>query len=231
MQFVFLLDPRRIEIVSSTDGSSQRPAESAARGRRPSHVLPVFRRASSRRRNATRSAQGRLQHVGGVHRPSALPAPTSVCNSSIKQDDLAGSGGDLGQDASAAPRTRRGTWHRRPARRGRARGAAYSSALGYVAVDDAQCQPLDIAVLPTPGSPISTGLFLVRRDSTWIVRRISSSRPITGSSLPSRATSVSRAHISSALVAVLGRGRLRRATLANLLDRGIEVLRRHATRG
>ena len=44
--------------------------------------------------------------------------------------------------------------------------------------------PSTIAVLPTPGSPISTGLFLVRRDSTWITRRISSSRPITGSSLP-----------------------------------------------
>jgi hypothetical protein len=29
------------------------------------------------------------------------------------------------------------------------------------------------AVLPTPGSPISTGLFLLRRDSTWIRRRIS----------------------------------------------------------
>ena len=47
-----------------------------------------------------------------------------------------------------------------------------------------------MAVLPTPGSPISTGLFLVRRCSTWIARRISSSRPITGSSLPSRARSV-----------------------------------------
>ena len=41
-----------------------------------------------------------------------------------------------------------------------------------------------MAVLPTPGSPISTGLFLVRRDSTWMTRRISSSRPMTGSSLP-----------------------------------------------
>ena len=43
-----------------------------------------------------------------------------------------------------------------------------------------------MAVLPTPGSPISTGLFLVRRESTWMTRRISSSRPITGSSLPWR---------------------------------------------
>ena len=50
--------------------------------------------------------------------------------------------------------------------------------------------PSTIAVLPTPGSPISTGLFLVRRCRIWIVRRISSSRPITGSSLPSRARSV-----------------------------------------
>ena len=50
--------------------------------------------------------------------------------------------------------------------------------------------PSTIAVLPTPGSPISTGLFLVRRESTWITRRISSSRPITGSSLPCSATSV-----------------------------------------
>ena len=47
-----------------------------------------------------------------------------------------------------------------------------------------------MAVLPTPGSPISTGLFFVRRDSTWIVRLISASLPITGSSLPSFARAV-----------------------------------------
>src|SRR5207244_3125284 len=46
--------------------------------------------------------------------------------------------------------------------------------------------PSTTAVLPTPGSPISTGLFFVRRDSTWITRRISSSRPMTGSSFPFR---------------------------------------------
>ena len=39
-----------------------------------------------------------------------------------------------------------------------------------------------MAVLPTPGSPMSTGLFLVRRLRTWMTRRISSSRPMTGSS-------------------------------------------------
>ena len=51
-------------------------------------------------------------------------------------------------------------------------------------------RPSTIAVLPTPGSPISTGLFFVRRERTWITRRISSSRPITGSSLPSSAARV-----------------------------------------
>ena len=48
-------------------------------------------------------------------------------------------------------------------------------------------RPSTIAVLPTPGSPISTGLFLVRRERIWMTRRISASRPITGSSLPSSA--------------------------------------------
>jgi hypothetical protein len=56
-----------------------------------------------------------------------------------------------------------------------------------------------MAVLPTPGSPMSTGLFLVRRESTWTMRRISSSRPMTGSSLPWRARSVrSRLNFSRA---------------------------------
>jgi hypothetical protein len=59
--------------------------------------------------------------------------------------------------------------------------------------------PSTIAVLPVPGSPISTGLFFVRRESTWITRRISSSRPITGSSFPCSAAAVrSRPKRSSA---------------------------------
>ena len=60
-------------------------------------------------------------------------------------------------------------------------------------------RPSTIAVLPTPGSPISTGLFFVRRERTWMTRRISSSRPMTGSSLPSSAACVrSRPNFCSA---------------------------------
>ena len=59
--------------------------------------------------------------------------------------------------------------------------------------------PSTMAVLPTPGAPISTGLFLVRRERIWITRRISSSRPMTGSSLPCWASAVrSRPYFSSA---------------------------------
>ncbi len=44
-----------------------------------------------------------------------------------------------------------------------------------------------MAVLPTPGSPISTGLFLVRRERICMTRSSSLLRPMTGSSWPSRA--------------------------------------------
>ena len=61
-------------------------------------------------------------------------------------------------------------------------------------------KPSIIAVLPTPGSPIRTGLFLVFLFKTCIILLISSSRPITGSSLPLRASAVrSVEYFSSAL--------------------------------
>ena len=44
--------------------------------------------------------------------------------------------------------------------------------------------PSTIAVFPTPGSPIKTGLFFVFLDKIRVIPRISSSRPITGSILP-----------------------------------------------
>src|SRR5882762_1601875 len=80
-------------------------------------------------------------------------------------------------------------------------------------------RPSTIAVLPTPGSPISTGLFFVRRCSTCTTRRISSSRPMTGSSLPLRANSVrSREYRSKAWNFASGFGSVTRCvprTVAN----------------
>mmetsp|Transcript_131703 Transcript_131703/g.228966 ORF Transcript_131703/g.228966 Transcript_131703/m.228966 type:complete len:252 (-) Transcript_131703:487-1242(-) len=48
-------------------------------------------------------------------------------------------------------------------------------------------RPSAIAVLPTPGSPMRTGLFFLRRARTWMVRSISGPRPTIGSSCPSAA--------------------------------------------
>ena len=53
-----------------------------------------------------------------------------------------------------------------------------------------QAIPSTIAVLPTPASPIKIGLFFLRRDKMCSTRRISSSRPIMGSSLPLSARSL-----------------------------------------
>ena len=50
--------------------------------------------------------------------------------------------------------------------------------------------PSIMAVLPTPGSPIRHGLFLVRLLRTSISRNISCSRPTTGSSFPAPARAV-----------------------------------------
>ena len=47
--------------------------------------------------------------------------------------------------------------------------------------------PSTTAVLPTPGSPISTGLFFWRRERICMIRSISVCRPTTGSSQPSEA--------------------------------------------
>ena len=53
-----------------------------------------------------------------------------------------------------------------------------------------RASPSTMAVLPVPGSPMRTGLFFVRRESTCMIRRISLSRPMTGTILPRRAASV-----------------------------------------
>ena len=88
-------------------------------------------------------------------------------------------------------------------------------------------RPSAIAVLPTPGSPISTGLFFVRRESTWIVRRISSSRPITGSSFPASAAAVEIAAVlRERLVGAFGILRGDALAAANLLQRSEQRLAR-----
>ena len=123
--------------------------------------------------------------------PSPLPAPTIVCSSSINRMTLPScldkSFNTAFKRSSNSPRNLAPAINE-PISRDRTRLFFRPSGTSPLTIRCAK--PSTIAVLPTPGSPISTGLFLVRRCKTWIVRRISSSRPITGSSLPCSARSV-----------------------------------------
>src|ERR1017187_3962095 len=133
--------------------------------------------------------------------PSAAPAPTSVCSSSMNSTiwpfDSSISWSTALSRSSTSPR------YFAPASiepRSSAITRLSFRLSGTSPETMRRASPSTMAVLPTPGSPISTGLFFVRRLSTWITRRISSSRPITGSSLPCSAVSVrSRPKRSSGL--------------------------------
>ena len=123
--------------------------------------------------------------------PSDLPAPTMVCSSSMKR--MMRPSSDWTSDSTLFKRSSNSPRYFAPAI-----SEPMSSASSFLSFRLSGTSPLTmrsarpsaIAVLPTPGSPMRTGLFFVRRERTWIVRRISSSRPITGSSLPEAAASV-----------------------------------------
>ena len=122
--------------------------------------------------------------------PSAAPAPTSVWISSMNK--------------MMSPRVRisLSTFFSRSSKSPRyldpATSAPRSSVYSCLSLIVSGTSPWTIfwaspsttAVLPTPGAPTRTGLFFVRRESTCITRSISFSRPMTGSSLPSRAAAV-----------------------------------------
>ena len=78
--------------------------------------------------------------------------------------------------------------------------ALAAEGFGHLAGDDELRKPLHHRALPTPGSPMRTGLFFVRRLMICMMRSISVLRPITGSSSPSCAALVrSRLYFSSTL--------------------------------
>ena len=193
--------PRRIEMVSSTVGSAtkigwKRRASAASFStclRYSSSVVAPMQCSSPR-------ASAGFSRLDASIAPSALPAPISVCISSMNR--MMRPSAEVTSCSTAFSRSSNSPRYFAPAI-----SAPMSSDSSFLSFRLSGTSPLTmrsarpstIAVLPTPGSPISTGLFLVRRDSTWMVRRISSSRPITGSSLPSRAAWVrSRAYFFSA---------------------------------
>jgi hypothetical protein len=149
-----------------------------------SRVVAPMQRSSPR-------ARAGLSMLAASWAPSALPAPTRVWSSSMNRMILPSAA--LTSLSTALRRSSNSPRYLAPATR-----AARSSCMslrsrrlsGTSPAAMRRAMPSAIAVLPTPGSPIRTGLFLVRRESTWMARRISSSRPITGSSFCWRAASV-----------------------------------------
>ena len=179
-------------MVSSTEGS----LTSTGWKRRSSagSFSTCFRYSSSvvapTQRSSPRARAGFSMFAASTA-PSAAPAPTSVWSSSMKQ--MISPSLSVISRSTAFKRSSNSPRYFDPASMApmsRATRRLPRSPSGMSPATMRWARPSTMAVLPTPGSPISTGLFLVRRESTWITRRISSSRPMTGSSLPLRAMSV-----------------------------------------
>ena len=115
--------------------------------------------------------------------PSVFPAPTMVCSSSINRIIC-----PLLFFTSSRTAFRRSS--NSPLYFAPATSAPISSAKIFLSFSPWGTSPLTIrcaspsttAVLPTPGSPIKTGLIFVFLESIRITLRISESLPITGSS-------------------------------------------------
>ena len=134
--------------------------------------------------NSPRASIG-LSRLPASIEPSVLPAPTIVWISSINIIILP-------SDFSTSVRTALSLSSNSPLYFAPAIREPISSANIVLSLRESGtsfftiriANPSTTAVLPTPGSPISTGLFFVRLESILIARLISSSLPITGSSLP-----------------------------------------------
>ena len=132
--------------------------------------------------------QRRLEHVARVHRALGLARADERVQLVDEEDDLPVRVRHLlehGLEALLELAAELGAGdHARPGPASTSR--LFFSPSGTSPSTMRRARPSTMAVLPTPGSPMSTGLFLVRRLSTWMQRRISSSRPITGIQLARR---------------------------------------------
>ncbi len=131
--------------------------------------------------------------------PSALPAPTRLCSSSTNRITF------FTRRISSITALMRSS--NCPRYFVPATISARSSEITRLPCSSSGTSPSTIAcaspsapaVLPTPASPSSAGLFFVRRHRMRITRSISSARPITGSSAPFCASAVrSRPKVVSA---------------------------------
>mmetsp|Transcript_48012 Transcript_48012/g.86845 ORF Transcript_48012/g.86845 Transcript_48012/m.86845 type:complete len:298 (-) Transcript_48012:582-1475(-) len=132
-------------------------------------------------------ARAGLSRFAASMAPSAAPAPTSVWISSMKRM--------MSSAAVTSSMTSRRRCSNSPLYFVSATSSPSSSEStvvfcsrgGTLPSAISIASPSAMAVLPTPGSPIKTGLFLRRRTRICIARFTSSPRPMRGSNSPSRA--------------------------------------------
>ncbi len=186
------LRPRRIPMVSSVEGSPTRTGWNR-RSRAGSFSMRVrysLRVVAPIMRSSPRASMG-LSMLPASMAPSAAPAPTTVCSSSMNV--ISRPSADRISLRTARSRSSNSPRSFDPATidpRSSDTMRRLRRDSGTSPATTRSASPSTIAVLPTPGSPMRTGLFFVRLDRTCTTRRISASRPITGSSLPARACSV-----------------------------------------
>ena len=192
-------------------------------------VLAIF--VQCRRADAMELAarQGRLQHVGGVHRAFRLAGADQGVQLVDEDDDLAGRGGDLGQHRLQPLLELAAVFgagdHRAEVER---QEALFLQALRHVAIDDAQGQPLDNRGLADPGLADQYRIVLraPRQDLDRAADLLVAADHRVELALARRFGQVARVFLQG-VIAFLGRGGVRLAALAHLFDRGVEVLRRH----
>ena len=156
------------------------------------HVRSVL--LERRRPDAAQLAagEGGLQKVCRIERPAARRARADDGVHLVHEQDGAG----------LVHKRRRGTaftrFSKSPRKRVPATSAPMSSAkitasnsgFGTCFLTIRSARPSTMAtVLPTPASPTNSGLFFLRRENTWMARRISFSRPIKVSISPAAARS------------------------------------------
>ncbi len=180
-------------MVSSTDGGG---TNTCWKRRSRAASFSMYWRYSSRvvapiSRSSPRASIGLIMLPASMAPSAPPPAPTMVCSSSMKV--MTSPSASVISFSTAFSRSSNSPRYLAPATiepMSRPMTRLPLRPSGTSPSTMRWARPSTMAVLPTPGSPMSTGLFLVRRDSTWMTRRTSSSRPMTGSIFPWRARAV-----------------------------------------
>ncbi len=175
--------------------------------------------------------QGRLQHVGGVHRPFRLAGADQRVQFVDEDDDLAGRGLDLLQYGLQPFLELAAVFgagdHRAEIER---QQALVLQALRHVAIDDAQRQPLDDRGLADAGLPDQHRIVLgaPRQHLDRAADLFVAADHRIELALARRFCQVARVFLQG-IVAFLGRGGVGLTALAHLFDCRVEALRGNPT--